>query len=413
MLAAASRGRYEWFCAGQTVFPAMLAAIDQARDGVSLETYIYASGVLGERFREALIRARRRGLKVRVLFDALGSIGLPSAFWQPLRAVGGEVRVFNPLALNRLGIRDHRKLLVCDRQVAFVGGFNISPEFEGDGVTRGWRDIGLRIEGPLVDQLAAAFDDMYRRADLQHRRFVRLRKSTARKTVAVPEQELLLSGPGRGPSPIKQSLRRDLARARDVRLIMAYFLPSWRIRRELTRIARQGGSVRLILAGKSDVLVAQLAGRSLYRRLLRGGVTIYEYQPQVLHAKLVIIDQVVYAGSANLDQRSLNINYELMIRFERSGMAEEARTVFDQLLPHCRLITPESWQASRSFWRRLKHRWAYFLLARVDPYVSLRQWQSLVSGWRSGHHPSNEGRLRDLGEPPDQGGGAAGNPGGG
>ena len=90
---------------------------------------------------------------MRVLYDALGSVGLSGAFWQPLRDAGGEVRVFNPLSVNRLGIRDHRKLLVCDERIAFIGGFNIATEYDGDGVSCGWCDIGLKIEGPLAGQL--------------------------------------------------------------------------------------------------------------------------------------------------------------------------------------------------------------------------------------------------------------------
>ena len=104
--------------------------------------------------------------------------------------------------------------------------------------------------------------------------------------------------------------------------MVAYFLPTWRIRRDLTRIARRGGTVQLILPGKSDVLVSQLAGQSLYRRFLKAGVQIHEYQPQILHAKLIIADDIVYVGSANLDPRSLDINYELMIRFEHPDMAD-------------------------------------------------------------------------------------------
>src|SRR5207245_8310130 len=114
-----------------------------------------------------------------------------------------------------------------------------------------------------------------------------------------------------------------------------------------------------------------------YRRLLREGVEIYEYQPQILHAKLIIIDEVVYAGSANLDQRSLNINYELMIRFDSQQVAGQAREIFAANLGHCRRVTVKEWRKSRSLWRRLKQRWAYFLLARVDPYVARRQWRGL------------------------------------
>src|SRR6185436_4398687 len=108
-------------------------------------------------------------------------------------------------------------------------------------------------------------------------------------------------------------------------------------------VVGQGGRVQLILAGKSDVLLSQLAGQSLYRRLLKAGLEINEYQPQILHAKLVIIDDVVYVGSANLDHRSLNINYELMIRFQNQEVVEEARRVFANTLRHCRLITPADW----------------------------------------------------------------------
>jgi cardiolipin synthase A/B len=112
--------------------------------------------------------------------------------------------------------------------------------------------------------------------------------------VLIAKEQLLLSGPGRGGSPFKRALRRDLARAKSVQIIVAYFLPYWSIRRDLTRIARRGGSVQLILPGKCDVLVSQLAGQSLYRRFLKAGVQIYEYQPQVLHAKLIIADNIVY-----------------------------------------------------------------------------------------------------------------------
>jgi cardiolipin synthase len=332
---------------------------------------------LGERFLDRLIRARNRGVQVRVLIDAVGSLNLPAAFWKPLEAVGGHVREFNPLALSRFGIRDHRKLLVCDEQIAFVGGFNIAPEYEGDGVTRGWCDFGLSVAGPLVGELAAAFDEMFGRADFQHKRFMVLRKFDAKKTISSPNEQLLLSGPGRGHSPIKRALGRDLARAGNVRIIMAYFLPTWRIRHQLGRVARRGGQVQLILAGKSDVLLSRLAGQSLYRRFLAAGIAIHEYQPQILHAKLIIVDDVVYVGSANLDQRSLNINYELMIRFESKAMAAQARALFEEKLRHCQPITANQWRLSRTLWRRIKQRWAYFVLVRIDPYIARRQWRSL------------------------------------
>ena len=368
---------WTWLRSGREIFTAMLAAIGAAQHSVCLETYMFASGQPGESFRDALVRARQRGVQVRVLVDAFGSMGLAAAFWKPLRAAGAEVRHFNPLFLNRLGIRNHRKLLVCDGQVALIGGFNISPEYDGDGVTRGWCDLGLMVGGPLPGRLAETFGQMFERADFQHKRFMRLRKSVARRLLPTPNELLLLSGPGRGRNPLTRALRTDLRQASSVQIMVAYFLPTWRIRRELTRIARAGGNVQLMLPGKSDVLISQLAGQSLYRRLLRAGVKIYEYQPQVLHAKLMIVDDFVYAGSANLDPRSLNINYELMVRFNQPKMAEEARRIFTDRLEHCRQIRLDEWRKGRTIWRRLRQRWAYWLLVRIDPYVARRQWRAL------------------------------------
>jgi len=377
MLATVSTASRNWLFAGREIFPALLEAINGARESIRLEMYIYEPGPLGTQFLEALVEAQKRGVEVHVLVDALGSINLPATFWHPLRDAGGHARQFNPLRLHRMAIRDHRKCLICDEKLAFIGGFNIAQEYDGDGVTSGWCDIGLRLQGPMVSELAAAFDEIFARADFQHKPFIRLRKFTAKRAILAPDEQLLLSGPGRGRSPIKRALRRDLAHAGSVQIIVAYFLPTWRIRRALTRVVWRGGRVQLILAGKSDVLVSQLAGQSLYRRFLKVGVEIFEYQPQILHTKLIIIDEVVYVGSANLDQRSLNINYELMIRFDSPQMAEQARAVFVTTMQHCRPITFEQWRKSRSLWRRLKQRWAYFLLVRIDPYVAKRQWKGL------------------------------------
>jgi cardiolipin synthase len=366
-----------WLCTGDEVFPAMIAAIDAAKKSVSLEIYFFQDSPVGIRFREALVRACKRGTKVRVLVDAVGSYFLPAHFWDSLRGAGGEVRQFNPVTLKRLIIRNHRKLLVCDGRVAFVGGFNIATEYEGDGVKSGWCDVGLKIEGALVAQLELSFEEMFARAKFRHKRFALLRKSDAKKIVALPQEQLLLSGPGRGRNPFKRALHKDLKRAKNVQIIIAYFLPTVRLRRDLMRVARRGGKVQLILAGKSDVLLSLLAAHSLYRRFLSGNIEIYEYQPQILHAKMIIVDDIVYLGSANLDTRSLRINYELMIRFENKKIADEAREIFSKNLKHCHRVTAEKWRKSRTFWRKLKQRWAYFLLNHLDPYLARRQWRDL------------------------------------
>ncbi|NDA68488.1 MAG: hypothetical protein EBY09_17940 [Verrucomicrobia bacterium] len=269
--------------------------------------------------------------------------------------------------------RDHRKLLVCDEQIAFVGGFNLAPEYAGDGVARGWCDVGLHIAGPLAAQLADSFDKMFTRAELRHGAFMRVMRTGAHARIASPDGDLLMSGPGRGFSTLKRALQKDLKHARSVQIMAAYFLPTWKLRRALTRVARRGGQVQIILPGQSDVPLSQLASRRLYRVLLAAGVEVYEYQPQILHAKLVLIDDLAYVGSANLDTRSLHINYELTLRLRNERVAEGGRRVFAANLAHCKRITRADWQASQTFWTRLKQRWAYFILARLDLYLARRQ----------------------------------------
>jgi cardiolipin synthase len=364
----------QWLRTGREIFPAMLDAIRAARKSVRLETYIYANGQIGRQFREALTASAARGVKVSVLVDAFGSWLLPDDFFEPLLAAGGNVRYFNPLRLWRFGVRDHRKLLLCDDAVVFLGGFNLADEYDGDGVTRGWCDIGLRIENPaLAVELTKSFNELSAQAEFRRKPLMRLRAfKRRRKTEPRLGGELLLSRPGRGASPFQVALHRDLARARDTRIVTAYFLPTRRVRRYLIHAARNGGRVQLILAGKSDVLISQLAARSMYHRLLKAGVEIYEYQPQILHAKLIVSDGVTYAGSSNLDIRSLNLNYELMLRFEDETVAAGAHEIFEEMLQHSRRIEP-GWFKAQSWWRRWQHRWAHFMVARIDPLVALRQ----------------------------------------
>jgi cardiolipin synthase len=368
---------FRWLRTGDETFAVMLSAIEAAKSSIVLESYIFSAGPVGERFRDALVRACRRGVRVQVLIDSFGSITLLDSFWQPLRKAGGEMRWFNPLTLRRFNIRNHRKLLICDQWIGFVGGFNIATEWEGDGVTRGWRDLGLHMTGPLAQELSASFDDMFARADFKHKRFIRLRKRPLEHPDSDPAAELMLSGPGRGRSPIKLALRRDLAHARMVQIIAAYFLPPRRLRRMLMHVARRGGRVQLVLPGKSDVPLIQLAARSLYQRLLRAGVEIYEYQPQILHTKLVLVDAVVYAGSSNLDTRSLNINYELLVRLNGERLVTEARDIFNEHLSRSQQVHRMDWRKSRTLWNKFRERLAFLFFARLDPYVAWRQWKSM------------------------------------
>ena len=363
------QSRFRWLRTGLEALEAMLECVPAAQKLIRLETYIYHTGSIGERFREALIAAAQRGVKVQVLIDGIGSFSLPDSFWDPLRAVGGECVWFNPVHLGRWSYRDHRKVLVCDDTVAFVGGFNIADEYHGDGVAHGWRDLGIEIRGgKLVQALAKSFDAFFGSASLRPKRLQRFRKA-AHEVIIGDNWQLLTGGPGRQLGPMQAALRQDLAKAHSVRIISSYFLPAWRLRKMLAGVCKRGGRVQLILAGKSDVPLTKFASRRLYRQLLRDGVEIFEYDPQILHAKLFLVDDVAYVGSANMDVRSLRINYELLVRIKDPEMAARAGEMFDEDLKYSRQINRMTWKKSRTLLEKIKERWAYFFLARVDPFV--------------------------------------------
>ncbi len=312
-----------------------------------------------------------------MLADAYGSFLLSNNFFAPLIQAGGEVRFFNPLRFSRFGVRDHRKLLLCDRQTAFVGGANICDCHSGDGITQGWFDLMAKMEDPeLAARLAAEFEQIFANASLAHSRFRRLRvfRRFRRRT---DDTQVLAVRPGRGASSFQRALHQELARAHSADFIVPYFLPSRRLRKLLRQIVQRGGRVRLILPARCDVPLARAAGLIYYARLLRGGVEIYEYQPQILHAKLCILDKMVFAGSSNLDVRSFNMNYELMLRFTEPASVAEAKTIFAEALNYSRLIELKAFRQSQPFWQRWKNYWAHFLVARIDPLVGLRQFHAL------------------------------------
>lgn len=350
----------------------MLASIEGARKSVDLEIYIFEDGELGRRFVAALAAAARRGVRVRVLVDTFGSFELPNDYFQPLVEAGAEFRWFNPPELRRFTYRDHRKLLVVDRELAFVTGYNIGASYDGDGVVEGWRDLGVSVQGEFVPHLAEAFAGMFGAAGFRHGVLARFRRHLVPQEVRVQSGTLFLLSPGRERNPARESLAADVGRAGRIRLTTAYFLPPRRLRIALVKASRAGAKVQLILPGKSDVKLAQLAARGQYRRFLRAGCEIYEYQPAVLHAKRYLLDEVVYVGSANLDLRSLNINYELLLRVEDPGLAAEGHAAFDRDLEHSRRIVWSDWR-QRPWWNKVAERLASFFLVRWDARFAMRQ----------------------------------------
>ena len=191
------------------------------------------------------------------------------------------------------------------------------------------------------------------------------------------EVEALFIKPGLGRNPLRDALWQDLATAKDVAITAAYFLPPHRLRHRLAQAVARGARVRLLLAGKSDVRLMQLASRSLYRRLVQKGIELWEYQPQVLHAKLIVVDDIVFVGSSNLDPRSLRINFEIMLRIQNAALAATARQQFESDLAQRAIpITRDALQQGRSWWERLKQRLAYWFFARLDPELAALKLQA-------------------------------------
>jgi len=375
----------QWLCGGREFYPAMIEAIQSARRTLDLEVYIFANDRIGHAFLDALVDAAQRGVRVRLLVDSFGSVTLSANFFEPLLNAGGKVRYFNPLRFGRFGVRDHRKLLLCDGEIAFIGGANLAKEYDGDGVESGWFDFMLRIEDTaLAVDLIGVFERLYSLAINRLHPRPRLRAFRRIRRGPMSITRILAVKPGRGVGTFQRALQHDLTRAQSVDLIVPYFLPNRRLRKLLCKVVRRGGRVRLILPARCDVPVARAAGLVYYARLMRAGVEIYEYQPQVLHAKLVVVDDKVYAGSSNLDIRSFKLNYELMLRLTDAASVAGARELFASALARSWRVEPHLFRRRQNLWQRWKNYWAHFLLVRIDPLVALRQINNPVEAKRRG-----------------------------
>lgn len=362
---------YHWLADGSEFFRRLLRAIQVAEVSLRAEVYIFSNDAVGVRIRDALIAAAQRGVKVRLLLDALGSAEAGSRFWDGFQRAGGELRWFNPIHLRRLPIRNHRKLFVVDDRVGGVGGFNVAEEYSGDGVQQGWADLGLSMTGPAVAGLAREFDRMWESVEQPEgiRSLFRRGPRQAATRVA-PGVQMLAMGPGRSPGAFQVALRRDVAAADDVLMVAAYFVPTWSMRKMLRDAAKRGARVRVVVPAKSDVSLSRRASRHLFASLLRNGVEIYEYAPQILHAKLYLTRESVFVGSSNLDTRSLYINHELMLRLTGPEVVQRAWELGERLCARSRRVDPATWRHARGWLDRIQDALAHWLFARVDPYIS-------------------------------------------
>lgn len=337
---------------GAEKFPAIEEAIRAAQHHVHLAYYIFAEDEIGRRIRDLLIEKAKQGVHVRLLLDAVGSLELKRKFLKPFLDAGGEIAWFNVVTFPRLrpvwNFRNHRKIIVCDAKVGFLGGLNIADEYAGlDPELGAWRDTHMRVTGPAVRALQMIFTEDWHFAGGKH--------LTEKAYFVRPEEDgqeivqILASGPdGRWPS-MQHLFFSLIAGAEDrLQITTPYFVPDEALMTALIAAALRGVDVQLLLPKKSDARLVAVVGRSYYDELLRAGVRIFEYLGGVLHAKTISVDgRVCVVGSANMDQRSLRLNFEVGAVMYSDRLATELEQMFELDLTLSREVTLEERQELR------------------------------------------------------------------
>ena len=354
-------GTAEVFCDGHLALRAVLTQIASAQEEVLVETYILRDDDIGQELADALADAVRRGVRVALLADAVGSLWTGRAYWRALRQAGVSVRLFHPWwgAPSKAWRRDHRKLVIVDRCVAYTGGMNIGEEYglAVRGTDAPWRDTFARVAGPVALELAAVFAEGWDRAGgdplpgLENVRWAPGAGATperlGRPPETLPAERVLVldARPGRGQPETIAVLAALVGAARErLWITNPYFAPPSGALTILTDAAARGVDVRLLLPGRSDVPLLRHAAHGTYARLLAGGVRIFEYTGAVLHAKTMVVDaHVAVVGSSNLDFRSLWFNAECNLLVRDAGVAATLASHFVDALAEAEEITPEAW----------------------------------------------------------------------
>lgn len=342
----AARGRHKsqyrnevrLLLAGHDAFRAMETAIESARTSVHIEMYMILDDTVGRRMVETLVRAARRGVDVRLIYDPIGSIGTGARLFRELRRAGGMVRPFHaprfgtsPWELVR---RNHRKLLCIDGRRAIVGGINWSsqslPESEAGG--GGWYDLAVDIEGPAVGEIEVFFwrSWIYCGGAVPENLkpfFPRPRRRGRARVFARTSFRIM------GRFTVYHALLSAISAAeRRIEFMQSYFVPPGRLRRALEDASRRGVELDVVVPANSDVQIAQAASRALYHRLLDSGVAIHEVRGPMMHAKTVLIDGWrAFIGSSNINYRSFRLNLELSVEIHSRSFGRSLEREFRKL----------------------------------------------------------------------------------
>lgn len=369
---------------GEEIFPLLLQLIAEARKSIYIDQYAFHGDGIGRMVGQALKESAGRGLEVLVIYDAVGSRSTPRSFWRDLEEHKIEVRAFNPIhwwTVIRANNRDHRKIILIDREVGLIGDFGIGEQYAGDGSAGGsWRVSALLMRGPAVTDLEAVFLESWEEAghgiikkdlpfpliniiwDIPFSFFSREDQAEKGPVHPVPLHEsgavrIVSSTPNWGSTALHDALLLALASAREsIYITQAYFIPNKRIRDALTGAARRGVEVKIILPEHPDVPLVKSSSELSYEELLEGGVRIFERRGSMLHAKTMVIDGIWSTiGSCNIDDRSFLLNYECnAVVYDRS-FGDAMKEMFAGDLGSCREITLERWR-ERPWWKEVRNK---------------------------------------------------------
>ena len=331
---------------GDEIFPAMLEAIRHAKLSITFENFLWRDGQVANAFAQALAERAHAGVNVHVLQDGFGCDSLHSGAMKILRQSPVELEIFRFLLVSRINFRTHRKLLVVDGEIGFIGGACIADTWQGDGVTPGhWRDMHYKVEGPVVVQMQQAFLDnwMQTRAQVLHgeKFFPALQEQGPIKCQAFK------SSAGEGADSARLMFLLSIAAARKrVRIASAFFLPDDLMIRTLLQARERGVEVDVIVPGPdNDAPIVRLAGRARWGSMLKSGMRFWEYQAARFHCKYLIVDDCwCSVGSTNIDHRSMRLNEEANLNVLDRQFASDHIDIFEQDLMRSQQVTFDAWR---------------------------------------------------------------------
>ena len=351
---------------------AVLGLIARAKKSIQMFFYMFGDDATGREVRDALVAAANNGVHVQLIIDSFGSGNVSDRFFDALVEAGGCYHCFSTRKGLGYIIRNHQKILIADSAHALVGGFNITDDYFGRAGDNSWEDLGIIVSGAQAQKLSDYFEDLARASNNGKVRYRSIRNIIHQWRPGIGQVQWLLGGPTNRISPWAITFKRSLEAGKKFDIVSAYFSPSQTILRRLAKAAKHNKGSRLVVAGKTDNNATIAAARLLYRYLIRRKTRIFEFQSRPLHMKLMVIDDTVYIGSANLDVRSMFINLEIMVRIKDAGLALHMRKLIDELVTQSEEQTRMLLKARDSYWSRFKAALAYFLVNSVDYTIGRR-----------------------------------------